>query len=55
MFNCGVESMCYNKVSAIHQSHIFTAFLNGNLVGLTADPLRLALSIRQMRRRGFIK
>uniref|UniRef100_A0A7E4ZYZ0 DNA-directed RNA polymerase subunit beta n=1 Tax=Panagrellus redivivus TaxID=6233 RepID=A0A7E4ZYZ0_PANRE len=54
MFNCGVESMRYNKVSAIHQSHMYTAFLNGNLVGLTSDPLKLALAIRQMRRRGYI-
>lgn len=54
MFNCGVESLRYNKVSAIHQSHMYTAFLNGNLVGITTDPLRLALAVRQMRRRGFI-
>uniref|UniRef100_A0A914YXF3 DNA-directed RNA polymerase subunit beta n=1 Tax=Panagrolaimus superbus TaxID=310955 RepID=A0A914YXF3_9BILA len=54
MFNCGVESMTYNRVAAIHQSHIYTAFLNGNLVGLSSDPLRLSLSIRQMRRKGYI-
>uniref|UniRef100_A0AC34FZU5 DNA-directed RNA polymerase n=1 Tax=Panagrolaimus sp. ES5 TaxID=591445 RepID=A0AC34FZU5_9BILA len=28
MYNCGVESMTYNRVAAIHQSHIYTAFLN---------------------------
>uniref|UniRef100_A0AC34PWE2 DNA-directed RNA polymerase n=1 Tax=Panagrolaimus sp. JU765 TaxID=591449 RepID=A0AC34PWE2_9BILA len=42
MFNCGVESFNYSRVDVIHQSHMYTTFLNGYIVGVTADPLRLA-------------
>lgn len=54
LYNAGIEDVRPLKFSVIHDPKYFTVFLNGNLVGLTADPTRVIDTVRCMRRQGYV-
>lgn len=54
LYNCGVQDLRSLKFSVIHNPKYHLVFLNGSVIGITDDMKHILLTIRSMRRKGFL-
>lgn len=54
LYNCGVQDLRSLKFNVIHNPEYSLVFLNGSVVGITDDIENILITIKMMRRKGFL-